>query len=68
MSHTHTHEGAGPACRHGAEAPLLMDVNLHPEVMDAGVTASSGPGVERQEGAGWGHSGHWLVFCSGTLT
>ena len=49
-THTHTHllspRGVGPACHHGAKAPQLMDVDLHPEVMDVGVTAGGAPSVE----------------------
>lgn len=30
-----------------------MDVDLHPEVMDVGVTAGGGPGVERGTGSWW---------------
>ena len=55
---THTHtlltpRGAGSTCRRGAEAPPLMDVDLHPEVMDVGVTACSRPGVERGTRSWW---------------
>lgn len=70
LTHTHIHSpntwgGVGlSSCRHGAEAPLLMDVVLHPEVMDVGVTAGGGPGWR----GGRGHGGHWLVLCPGTLT
>lgn len=55
MSHTANTQEGGAACRHGARVAPLMDVDLHPEVMDAGV-----PAPQRGDGGDGGTLGAGL--------